>query len=199
MKIYVILKADYCEWSTEYGYSNVVCVKYRESHAKEKIKNLKNEDGEEYYYEEINISLGDIPTIANGQFLTLMDVDAYNSVQQLDEVVIATRIKEIEELKKEITGLKSSIAQEQARANRAQSICAKAEQELKQFRNAIKAEKKKDKPQFLGFEDGSGEMYWVDPDNNSRVLDNRGCSIRISELRKRKGELKPIYEAKPAQ
>jgi len=199
MKIFVILKADYCEWSTEYGYSNVVAIKYRESQAKNKVQELKDEDGENYYYEEIYISLGDIPTIVTGQFRTLMDVDAYNSTEQLNEVVIASRIKEIEDLKKEIRSLKTSAARESARANRAESIRAKTEQELRTIRNTIKAAKKIDKPQFLGFEDDNGEMHWIDPDNNCRVLTNSGCSISISELRKKNGNLKPVYAASPAE
>ena len=199
MKIFVILKADYCEWSTEYGYSNVVAIKYRESQAKNKVQELKDEDGENYYYEEIYISLGDIPTIVTGQFRTLMDVDAYNSTEQLNEVVIASRIKEIEDLKKEIRSLKTSVARESARANRAESIRAKTEQELRTIRNTIKAAKKIDKPQFLGFEDDNGEMHWIDPDNNCRVLTNSGCSISISELRKKNGNLKPVYAASPAE
>lgn len=199
MKIFVILKADYCEWSTEYGYSNVVAIKYRESQAKNKVQELKDEDGENYYYEEICISLGDIPTIVTGQFRTLMDVDAYNSTEQLNEVVIASRTTEIEELKKEIRSLKTSIARECARANRAESIRAKTEQELRTIRNTIKAAKKIDKPRFLGFEDDNGEMHWIDPENNCRVLTNDGCSIAISELRKKNGNLKPVYEASPAE
>ena len=199
MKIYIVLKADYCEWSTEYGYSNVVSVKYRENQAKNKVQELKDEDGENYYYEEIYISLTDIPTIANNQFGTLADVDAYNSTEQLNEVVIASRIKEMEELKKEIRGLKTSVARESARANRAESIRAKTEQELRTIRNTIRAAKKIDKPQFLGFEDDNGEMHWIDPNNNCRVLTNNGLSISISELRRDNGNLKPVYAASPAE
>ena len=202
MKIFVILKADYCEWSTEYGYSNVVAIVYRESHAKNKVQELKDEDGENYYYEEIHISLGDIPTIVTGQFRTLMDVDAYNSTEQLNEVVIASRIKEIEELKKEIRGLKTSVARESARANRAESIRAKTEQELRTIRNTIKAAKKIDKPKFLGFEDNWGQMYYIDPNKkNSIFFDYMGSRFykTIGELRKKVGDLKPIYEVKPEE
>lgn len=199
MKVFVILKADYCEWSTEYGYSNVVAIKYRESHAKNKIQELKDEDGENYYYEELHISLGDIPTIVTGQFRTLMDVDAYNSTEQLNETVIAARIQEIAELKEEVRKLKQTVAYERTRADRANSICAKTEQELRTIRNTIKAAKKIDKPKFLGFEDENGDMYAIDPTNNSRIVFPDGGTLSISELRKRKGELKPLFEAQPAQ
>lgn len=199
MKIFVILKADYCEWSTEYGYSNVVAIKYRESHAKNKVQELKDEDGENYYYEELHISLGDIPTIVTGQFRTLMDVDAYNSTEQLNETVIAARIQEIAELKEEVRKLKQTVAYERTRADRANSVCAKTEQELRTIRNTIKAAKKVDKPKFLGFEDENGDTYAIDPTNNSRIVFPDGGTLSISELRKRKGELKPLFEARPAQ
>ena len=199
MKIFVILKADYCEWSTEYGYSNVVAIKYRESHAKNKVQELKDEDGENYYYEELHISLGDIPTIVTGQFRTLMDVDAYNSTEQLNETVIAARIQEIAELKEEVRKLKQTVAYERTRADRANSVCAKTEQELRTIRNTIKAAKTVDKPKFLGFEDENGDTYAIDPTNNSRIVFPDGGTLSISELRKRKGELKPLFEARPAQ
>lgn len=200
MKIYIILKADYCEWSSEYGFAKPVEIKFRRVLAEDAVSYLNGKNPtEQYYYEEMDFSLKLIPSITGDQLKALNDVDVFNQGEQFNELIIMERIRQIHDLESEVRKLKQSVAYEKTRANRAESIRAKTEQELRTVRNTIRAAKKIDKPQFLGFEDGSGEMYWVDPDNNSRVLDNRGCSIRISELRKRKGELKPIYAAAPVQ
>lgn len=206
MRAYVILNADDTDYSTQYGYSNVVCIKYRENQAKRKIEELKAEDDGEYYYEEISISLGDIPTIATDQYITLLDIDAYNSTIQMDEAVIAARIKEIEELKKEVSRLKGSVASESARATRENVLRAKTEQELRTLRKEIKAAKKVDKPEFLGFEDKDGKFYPTDPYNKNNALlilsDELGASkfsFPISYFRKKVGELKPVYAAVKAE
>ena len=200
MKIFVVLRAEYTDYSAPYAYNNVVAVKYRESHAKDAVEQLKKEDGEEYYYEEIYISLGDIPTISDGQFRTLMDVEAYNAGEQLNEIVIAARIQEIADLKEELRKLKKVVTYERTRADRAESIRAKSDQELRTIRNTIKAAKKLERPRFLGFEDEYGQKYEVDPSNNGRVFFTIGTSkfnISIGDLRKKVKELKPLYEAMP--
>lgn len=202
MKIYIILKCEYCEWSAEYGSAEPVEIKFRKAHAEDAVSALNEANpSERYYYEEMNLSLSSIPWITNGQMQTLIDVDLFNQGEQLNELIIMERIREIAELKEEVKKLKQSVAYEKTRASRAESIRSKTEQELRTVRNTIRAAKKIDKPKFLGFEDSDGVMYPIDSENKNCVLVglNRDYSIPISELRKRKGELKPLYEARPAQ
>lgn len=200
MKIYIILQADYCEWSTEYGFSKPVDIKFRKAHAEDAVS-ARNEanPSDQFFYEEMDFSLRVIPSISSDQFKVLNDVDVYNQGEQLAELVIMERVREIQELKEEVKKLKSSVASETARANRAESVRAKTEQELRTVRNTIRAAKKIDKPKFLGFKDSKGLMYHTDPDRkNSVFFDYLGSRFykTIGEVRKVAGELTPIYEDK---
>jgi len=199
MKIYVILKADYCDYSAQYGCSEVLRIKYRERYAIDMVGNLaKQNDENYYYYEPVDINLRDIPTLFGEHSKALFDVDTFNMNEQMHEDDVKTYCSQIEELKDEVKKLKQSVAHEKTRANHAESIRSKTEQELRTIRNTIRAAKKIDKPKFLGFEDSEGTMYPIDSDNKSCVLVglDRKISISIGELRKRKGELKPVYAAR---
>lgn len=196
MKIYIILQADYCEWSTEYGFSKPVGIKFRKAHAEDTVKTLNEENpSDQYFYEEMSFSLRSIPSFTNDQIRVLGDVDVFNQGEQLNELIIMERIREITELKEEVKKLKQDISSEKKYADQMSKRAAKAELELFNVRKAAKAERKKDKPQFMGFQDDNGEMYWMDWDSQNRVRDNAGVSIEISDLRKQKGSLKPVYAA----
>lgn len=202
MKIYIILKADYCEWSSEYGFAKPVEIRFRRVLAEDAVSYLNGKNPtEQYYYEEMDFSLKLIPSITSDQLKALNDVDVFNQGEQFNELIIMERIRQIHDLESEVRKLKQSVAYEKTRANRAESIRAKTEQELRTVRNTIRAAKKIDKPEFLGFEDSEGTMYPIDPDNKNCVLVglDRTISISIGELRKRKGELKPLYAAVPVQ
>jgi hypothetical protein len=196
MKVYIILKADYCEWSAEYGFATPVDIKFRKAHAEDVVNTLNEENpSEQYYYEEMPFSLRMIPSLTGEQIKVLNDVDVFNEGEQLNELIIMERIREIQELKKEVEKLKQSISTEKKYADQMSKRAAKAELELSNIRKAAKAERKKDKPQFLGFQDDAGEMYWMDWDSKNRVRSNAGVSILISDLRKQNGNLKPVYAA----
>ena len=196
MRVYIILQADYCEWSTEYGFSKPVDIKFRKAHAEDTVKILNEENpSDQYFYEEMPLSLRSIPSFTNDQIRVLGDVDVFNQGEQLNELIIMERIREIAELKEEVKKLKREISSGNKYADQMSKRAAKAELELRTVRNTIKAERKKDKPEFLGFQNDAGEMYWMDWDSKNRVKDNAGVSILISDLRKRNGSLKPVYAA----
>lgn len=199
MKVFIILSADDTDYSTQYGYSNVVAIKYRENDAKNKIEELKQEDNHEYYYEELYISLSDIPNLGAGHQQILREVDSFNVNEQCNDEVIKSHVIAIENLKKQISELKSSVAYEKKYAVQQSARAAKAELELSNIRKAAKAERKKNKPRFLGFEDSEGLMYHIDPNQKNTVFfDYMGSRFykTIEEVRRVAGALKPIYEEK---